>query len=1002
MQNMSGKVKKFVRLTNGLYEGGKMVPIEEWGNHIPNWNSDWYRSVGTYTPEQVEIFKSQKHLLKPGVKGDGAVRGLTGVKTNCLVLDFDSEGDLEKARSNVVGCIEDLGLKGIMPENYNICFSGSKGFAIEIFLDKEYTSKELKVVAENLAGHYDCWDTSLYDENQLIRVPGTRHPKTGLYKTSLTMEEICSLPIEKIKEKAVTGTVDWNETPNVLPPELFKPKFKEKPKKEVEGDLDFSSNTLGMPNWKFAILHGYFPPGKRHDCMLALASYFKGAGFPIEVTKNMVFEASRLQYERNTDHYRDDPTDEGELTRTIEHIYGPTWTGGTFAYETNEKLKKSILDLFPEEALLDEQEDLNKPIKTISEMLSSSKHFMKNIETNRIYTGMPEVDKNIILTTGAMHGLLASPGAGKCHGKNTPILMFDGSIKMVQDIKVGDQLMGDDSTPRNVLSLANGIEELFNIIPIKGDKYIVNKSHILSLRCCSNGKYKGIKKDDIIDIPLTQYLDTCESFKGRFKGFRVGVEWENKELPFSPYYVGLWLGDGCMDSPRITNKDEDLEPFFKEFALDNSLFYTKQFHKDRCANHNFASKEGKGSGVNPLKNFIRENLLKNGEKYIPNDYLINSRQNRLELLAGLLDSDGHLCKNYFEITQKNKQLADQILFLARSLGFAAYLSTCEKECVNNGVWGTYHRITISGHVQEIPTLIKRKQGQKRKQIKNVLNTGIRVESIGEGEYFGFTLDGNHRYLLGDFTVTHNTALAINMLAHNSKLGLQCMFFSLDMSENLIGAKLIARQSPIGFRELTEKYKNNVDMSEVELLVEDDFKNVAFYSKSSTSVKDMKMQILKHQKSIGQKVKFVVVDYLELLSGPYSDQTANSAHHAVQLKDLSTDLDICLIILIQPQKSAGDASFPLTSMRQVKGASLLEQNFRNILGIYREGFSPDTPELDKFLTIKGLKSSFEGLFSVDVRWDGKTGRVYTLSSEERSQLKRIRDAKLEKKEEGNDW
>jgi hypothetical protein len=109
-------------------------------------------------------------------------------------------------------------------------------------------------------------------------------------------------------------------------------------------------------------------------------------------------------------------------------------------------------------------------------------------------------------------------------------------------------------------------------------------------------------------------------------------------------------------------------------------------------------------------------------------------------------------------------------------------------------------------------------------------------------------------------------------------------------------------------------------------------------------------------------------------------------------------------LIQPQKSAGDAGFPLTSMRQVKGASILEQNFRNILGIYREGFSPDTPELDKFLTIKGLKSSFEGLFSVDVGWDGRTGKVYTLDQQGRTQLARIRDSKLEAKEKDNknDW
>lgn len=660
MQNMTGKSNKFVRLTSNYKDYGRMVPVEEWEKHIKSYNVEAYKSVGIYTEEQYNKFKAQKvgH-------GEGSVAGITGVRTNALVLDFDKIEDLSIPQKHAQETILRLEKLGIVCDNLNICFSGCKGFAIELFTDKEHSSKEFKTFAENLTEGLDTWDDSLYDDNQVIRIPGTRHPRTGLYKTSLTREELFSLSIEQIKEKAkAPGSVDWTEFPNVLPEELFKPKFKPKKAVEFDGDLDFSTNTSGMPNWKFAIMHGFFPPGKRHDSLMALAAYFRGQGYPEAMTLEAILAASRLQYSRNMEHYGpNDPTDEGEWTRSISHIYGPTWTGGTFAYETNEKLKKSILDLFPEESLLEDQDKISKPIKSADEIITGFKKFSKEIDKNKILTGIPEVDQNIMLTTGAMHGVLGAPGSGK------------------------------------------------------------------------------------------------------------------------------------------------------------------------------------------------------------------------------------------------------------------------------------------------------------------------------------------------------TSLILNMLAHNSNAGLACMFFSLDMSENLIGGKLMARQSPIGFRELTEKYKAGMDLSATETLVQEDFKNVAFYSKSSTSVKDMKIQILKHQKEIGQKVKLVIVDYLELIAGPYTDATANSAHHAVHLKDLATDLDICLIILVQPQKSAGDASFPLTNMRQVKGASVLEQNFRNVLGIYREGFSPDTPELDKFLTVKGLKSSFEALFSVDVGWDGRTGKVYTLNPEGRAQLKRIRETKKEKKDAekaGNDW
>jgi superfamily II DNA or RNA helicase len=72
----------------------------------------------------------------------------------------------------------------------------------------------------------------------------------------------------------------------------------------------------------------------------------------------------------------------------------------------------------------------------------------------------------------------------------------------------------------------------------------------------------------------------------------------------------------------------------------------------------------------------------------------------------------------------------------------------------NGV--TYHRITISGDFTAVPCRVKRRQAETRKMNKNVLRVGFTVESIGEGDYYGFEIDGNRRFLLGDFTVTHNT------------------------------------------------------------------------------------------------------------------------------------------------------------------------------------------------------------------------------------------------------
>ena len=386
-----------------------------------------------------------------------------------------------------------------------------------------------------------------------------------------------------------------------------------------------------------------------------------------------------------------------------------------------------------------------------------------------------------------------SVGTGKCHAKDTPILMYDGSIKMVQNIQVGEVLMGDDSTPRTVLSLAQGQDELYDINPVKGEKYTVNSEHILCLKptrlgvrfvkkqknlpytapYISNKTGKVVAKSfatkeeanefldeihngaNVLEIPVCDYLKLSKSAKKDLKGYRSGVHFPSKPVDFDPYIIGFWLGDGSKRDPVITTQDSKvLHYLFQELPKQNlSLNYQSGY------DYRISSAINKGENK-MLKALQKYNLINN--KHIPMAYKVNDMNVRLQILAGLIDSDGNSDNNGYEITQKNKQLAEDILFLARSLGFAAYMKECEKSCMYKGEkkTGIYHRITISGDLSIVPVKIDRKRVGCRLQKKNVLVTGIDVKSIGKGDYYGFTLDGNNRYLLGDFTVTHNTCSAI--------------------------------------------------------------------------------------------------------------------------------------------------------------------------------------------------------------------------------------------------
>lgn len=393
--------------------------------------------------------------------------------------------------------------------------------------------------------------------------------------------------------------------------------------------------------------------------------------------------------------------------------------------------------------------------------------------------------------------LASNQGTGKCLGFNTPILMYDGSIKMVQDVQVNDLLMGPDSQPRRVKSLARGREEMVRVIPVKGDSFICNRSHILSLKT-SGWKYRYRLNDEdgnkivdptvtghIVNLSINTVLGLSPIKKHRLKLWKTGVSFQRKgRLPLNPYFLGVWLGDGDSYTQNITSEDPEIIDFCEEYAKFLGIGFQKVLDKGTTYSCNLVNTKNTGRNNVLLTTLRNLDLLRN--KHIPLLFKTSSRINRLILLAGIIDSDGYVdprgnsnrSNNCVEIIQKSNQLAEDILFLARSLGFAAYSKKCIKGCWHKGTYreGVYNRIFISGSgLDQVPTLLPRKKLFPRKQKKDALVTGFSLESLGEGDYYGFEIEGPDRlFLLGDFTVTHNSFLTTDLaidLVKNDRVNL---------------------------------------------------------------------------------------------------------------------------------------------------------------------------------------------------------------------------------------
>lgn len=360
--------------------------------------------------------------------------------------------------------------------------------------------------------------------------------------------------------------------------------------------------------------------------------------------------------------------------------------------------------------------------------------------------------------------LCLSCGQGKCLGYDTDIMMFDGSIKKVQDVKIGDKIMGDDSTTRNVLSIARGNEMMYEIIPTKGNSYKVNESHILSLKCSTN--------EDIVDISVKDYLNLPPYYHGRdgpLLGYRVPIEFPTIDIDFDPYMIGYWLGNGSKICPKISCQDSIVLHYFRNTLAkkyNSSLTYVSQYDYYISG----ARGENDQHSINPFLTALQTNYLINN-KHIPIIYKCNSREVRLNVLAGLLDSDGSYTGSGFDIGLTHEILFDDLLFLARSLGFACYKTQKKTSWIHKGIkkYGTCFRTFISGEgLENIPTKIPRKKASPIKTIKNVLVTRIKVKKLQVDNYYGFEIDGNHRFVLGDFTVTHNTVCGISMICTLAK------------------------------------------------------------------------------------------------------------------------------------------------------------------------------------------------------------------------------------------
>jgi len=368
----------------------------------------------------------------------------------------------------------------------------------------------------------------------------------------------------------------------------------------------------------------------------------------------------------------------------------------------------------------------------------------------------------------------------ECLGFGTKVLMYDGTLKDVQDIILGDLVMGIDSKPKKVIRLCSGIDDnMYEVSQQKGISYTINSKHKLYLEQKTNTKYY-IQDDGYKIYNINEINSLVKAKRKTLYGVKSsGLEFDKKELNIDPYYIGIWLGDGdsADASVVVCDKDVEIEKFIKDYSSKIGLSHHEYFIKNKSNNCKTITILEKPNIKNKFKQLLSDyNLIKN--KHIPYDYTFTTSEDRLQLLAGLIDTDGYLCKGTssysfsYEIIQKNKRLSYDIVYLCQTLGLYVRIKQKKSSWVdkktNEKKYGVVYRINIRGDINKIPVRVERKKPPTDWiATSNPLNTQIEIKNIGRGSYYGFTLEGDndidHLFMLEDFTITHNCGKFENLI-----------------------------------------------------------------------------------------------------------------------------------------------------------------------------------------------------------------------------------------------
>lgn len=538
-------------------------------------------------------------------------------------------------------------------------------------------------------------------------------------------------------------------------------------------------------------------------------------------------------------------------------------------------------------------------------------------------TGFRLFDEHFLLRPTTLTVIAAFTGVGKALPMNARILTPNGWMEN-KDIRIGQEVCSIDGRKSFVTGVyKRGVRPMYDVTFSDGRK----------VKCCGEHlwevQYPGWASNHVLNTTDLKKLQDGNSYHNRMSVPAFSGEYgSRKEFVISPYLLGVLLGDGCLTRGVVWSKPDEF--ISKKIEKMLPAGYYLHIHND---SHIISTKRG---SANPMLIELERLGLKDTTsktKFIPKEYFWCNREQRVELLNGLMDTDGYVdkCGRCIYYTT-SERLAKDVQELAFSLGCRASMSHKRATLYGRDCGIVYSIVIRSCNDRELVSLPRKKERTKHRKTSINIRS---IEYVGEEECQCISVSHDSElYITDGYIVTHNTSLAMNITMNTARLGNPVAYYSLEMGKSELAARVLSGKAGISSSVIVNCKLEEYQLKQFDKAVgETEDLPIYIDERATVSFDNTITSIRSLVRTKG--IKLAVIDYLQIYSQVGNSVEASLAYMARSAKNIAKECGVAVILLSQLSRGS---SHP--SINQLRGSGQIEESADNIVLIDRPEAFPD--------------------------------------------------------------